>query len=422
MNNKKLLFIYAILNVIVVGILGYLWGVTGKLIGYAFASIEAWIGFTIICILILGLQRFARKKTKEFTISECFMTMCGALIPYFAIFIIFMGSSTGLSDECIINTCVQKIVHVKSYYTERTETTCTGSGKDEVCTSHQVCDVYHGPSWTLYTKTGHSLSITAVQYANIKNRFGTQERQTASMQIGQCRGDGRQFEVTWSGSEATRIPCSYMVTYINYVKATESIYKMKGQKPYVVSAYPEIQSTPYGKIGVTRVLGDNPPNLRWAVLVDSLLDQELTWLGPKRQCNILIYLTKHPQEFYGSIKEKWINGKKNDIVIIIGGEIQHPDWVRIMDWSETANFDINLRDNIMNNPAIVDPFKFVKIITSTIDSPTCGFTRRPMEEMRYLLSEIHLQWWAWALVLLFLMIIISPLVMYMFTNETREKE
>lgn len=420
MDNRKLLFIYAILNIIVVVILGYLWNVTGKLIGYSFASIEAWIGFAIICLIIFLLQRFSHRKGKEFTLIECFITMGGGLIPYFAIFTIFLGSTTGLSDECIINTCVQKIVHVKSYYTERTETTCTGSGKDEVCTSHQVCDVYHGPSWTLYTKTGYSLSISAAQYANIKNRFGTSEKQTASMQIGQCSGDGRQYEVIWSGNTATRIPCSYKVSYINYVKAVESIYKTKGQRPYKVCPYPEIQSTPYGDIGITRVMGDNPPNLKWAVTVDSLLDQELTWLGPKRQCNVLIYLTKHPQEFYGSLKEQWVNGKKNDIIIIIGGKIEHPEWVRVMDWAETANFEINLRDNIMDNPAIVDPFKFVKIITTTIDSPTCGFVRKPMEKSRYLLSEVHLQWWAWVLVFSLLIIIISPLVTFMFTNETTE--
>ncbi|MFA6255718.1 MAG: exosortase/archaeosortase family protein [Candidatus Absconditabacterales bacterium] len=420
MNNRKLLTVYAILNIIVVVVLGYLWNVTGKLMGYALTSVEAWFVFVIICLLIFGLQRLAHRKNGEFTLSECFMTMGGAFIPYFAIFIIFMGSSTGLTDKCIINTCVQKIVHIKSYYTERTEEHCTGSGKDEVCHTETYCDVYHGPSWSICTKTGHTISISSSQYKAIKERFGTSERQTASSQIGQCSGDGRQFEIAWSGTAATRIPCSYETSYINYVKATESIYKTESQQSFKVCPYPKIQDTQFGSIGITRVMGDNLFNLKWAVTVDSLLDQELTWLGDKRQCNIFVYLTKNPQSFYGSLKEKWINGKKNDIVIIIGGKIGNPDWVRVMNWSETSNFEINLRDNILNNSSLIDPFKFVKVVVSTIDSPTCGFERKPMEKFRYLLSEIHLQWWAWVLVFALLAIILTPLVMYMFTNETTE--
>jgi hypothetical protein len=182
--------------------------------------------------------------------------------------------------------------------------------------------------------------------------------------------------------------------YRNYIKAVpESILRpmpstLKAQFAGQIPTYP---LGIYDFYNLDRVIpvGVNIPNLReW----NRTLANKLKTLGPTYQANVVIVVTKiaDPNYFY-ALQDAWLNGKKNDIVVVIGAP-EFPakaQWVNIMALTKTDLFQVQLRDSLLDLDSLT-----VANVTDIIEKNVrANFKRRPMKEFQYLEAEIDPPTW-----------------------------
>lgn len=189
-------------------------------------------------------------------------------------------------------------------------------------------------------------------------------------------------------------PVAVTRMYKNYIKAVpETILRPRAEnlKEKFTGSIPEYPMNIYNFYNVDRVLpvGVSIPDLRdW----NKLLAQKLKVLGPKHQANIVIVVTKieDPNYFY-ALQDAWINGKKNDIVVVIGAPEfpKQAAWVNIMALTTTDLFQVQLRDALMEIPELT-----ATAVINVIDEQVrTNFQRKRMREFEYLDAQIDPPTW-----------------------------
>lgn len=188
--------------------------------------------------------------------------------------------------------------------------------------------------------------------------------------------------------------CAKTHSYTNYIKAVpESLFRpasatIKAQFAGMVPAYP---ISIYNFWHVDRVLPVkiNVPNLReWNIkLSDSLRE-----LGPAKQANAVIVLVNTPDPNYiYALQDSWLNGKKNDIIVVIGAT-QFPnkaDWVSVLALTDSEQFKIVLRDDLLALENLT-PDAVIGTMAKDIGKM---FKRKPMADFDYLDAEIDPPLW-----------------------------
>ena len=119
---------------------------------------------------------------------------------------------------------------------------------------------------------------------------------------------------------------------------------------------------------------------------DTMLSEILKTLGSSKEVNIVLVLSNKDLENSLKLQTKFLGGKKNDVVIVVGTK-NYPkiDWVNVFGWSKNEMLNVKLRDDIYRlgnlsantlSPVIVnDVNKF--------------YVRREMKDFEYLKDEIH---------------------------------
>ena len=182
--------------------------------------------------------------------------------------------------------------------------------------------------------------------------------------------------------------------YKNYIKAVpESIMRPAASdlKEKYAGSIPSYPLNVYSFYSLDRVLpvGVSIPDLReW----NKLLAEKLKVLGPRHEANIVIVVTKFddPNYFY-ALQDAWINGKKNDIVVVIGAPEfpKKASWVNVMSLATTELFSVQLRDALSELPELT-----AASVIGTLDKQVrTNFMRRSMEEWAYLDAEIDPPTW-----------------------------
>ena len=109
-------------------------------------------------------------------------------------------------------------------------------------------------------------------------------------------------------------------------------------------------------------------------------------LGARKQVNIiLVFVNSEDSSYIHALEEKWLGGKKNDLVLIVGAT-QYPkiDWVRIMSWSRSEDLKVELRDGMMNLNTLDKRDEVLTLIEQQVDQK---FVRTPMAQFEYLLAS-----------------------------------
>ena len=342
----------------------------------------------------------------EFTWSELPIQLLVGTIATVGCFGAFLFWSSGLYDTEVWNGKATKAIYEEEWteLVHYTEEVCTGSGKNQTCTTvARTREDYHPPEWTIKSTSG-TVSIKNSQYRNTVNFWGN-ERQTDDGHIGQISyGDGRTFQTKWNGKADTVIPTAIEHPYVNYLKASKSIQKRSGtSSPYakLLLSYPGVHSGKYGSIELNRVLSAGlkiPAN--WKSTVDRNLDLALASLGAQKQVNILVYVVNSSdRSFLHALEEHWILGKKNDVVVLIGAtEFPKVNWAGVMIFNGNQSLVVKLRDAIEEQKDLSDPTKFSQMVVKHVQSE---FKRVPMKELEYLLHDIEIPWWS--ILLIFIM-------------------
>jgi hypothetical protein len=294
----------------------------------------------------------------------------------------YAGKGGKTADTEIWNGEVVSKARVQGSYVESyqchcyTYTTSSGSGKNRTTTSHTHCDTcyrdHYTVNWGCDTNIGH---------------FGIESLDETSSSVYNTPDPGR-YTIIQKGD-----PVSKTHDYTNFIKAVpETLFRpaqasLKAQYMGKIPAYP---INIYDIYHVDRVLAVDVPitNLReW----NDKLSNALKTLGPAKQANAVIVFTKYGPDYFYALQDAWLNGKKNDIVVVIGASRfpGHADWVKIMALTQDQIFQVKLRDDIMDI-GILTPDAVIGALQKDVMS---DFKRKHMADFKYLDAEIDPPAW-----------------------------
>ncbi len=382
------------------GIYDKLWIIVG-------ANAPAYVGF----VVSIAYAIYCWKRNPEaFTLIEIPIQIAVSAIAIVLIYPLFYYETANVDDVEIWDGHVVNAVYAEGW-TERVHRTCSRKVGKSTVTYDCSYNVYHPPVWTGHTNNGsvEDFGIGSGTYAAYVGRFGNQD-QTGSGHPGQISfGDGRTFQTNYNEKDPdSLVPSAQEHAYVNYVKGAQLSLHRKGLGNEVgfekfFAPYPSVQSGTYGPIEFNHVvaMGAAVPSA-WAQIVDQALDRSLAYLGRTRQVNVLVYVVgSDKRAFKDALDAKWANGKKNDVVVLVGAPA-FPEiaWADVSAWTETDLFHVSLRDRVSEMKTLDDPDAFAAAIVDQILLPAGkgGYDRKPMEEYEYLASEIELPLWAHAFV------------------------
>jgi hypothetical protein len=106
-------------------------------------------------------------------------------------------------------------------------------------------------------------------------------------------------------------------------------------------------------------------------------------LGPTKQVNIiLLFVPNVDTDYMQALKEKWIGGKKNDVIVVVSSQDGHTiKWADVMSWTSNGDLQPMLRGQIQDIGSLDQRDAIVKAIR---DDVTSKFTRMHMKDFKYL--------------------------------------
>lgn len=294
--------------------------------------------------------------------------------PLVVIGIIYAGGSyTAMQDELVINGQVTS--------KERDEVSCSHSYK---CHCRQVPYTYRDSKGKTHHSTkekcdtcyDHPYDVDWLVHSNIDD----------TSRISRIDRQGINEPPRWTAVNVGD-PYSKTQSYSNYVKASpNSIFNLGKYKNGELNLVPEYPIDIYDYYKINRVLAVSAsiPNLpEW----NNKLSEVNKVLGPKKQANVVVVFTSKPLDFAYTIRDKWLGGKKNDILLVIGTKAYPKvDWVQSFSWTKHAMVDIKLRNDISDLGTLENVDYIMKIIN---DDVTAHYVRKPMKEFEYLKNAIE---------------------------------
>ena len=262
--------------------------------------------------------------------------------------------------------------------------TCNGSGQNQSCTT--TCDTCYEDHYTVDWKA----------YSNVGN-FTIKSLDSTSQSVYLSRDPA--FYTGIRVGEA----CATKHSYTNYIKAVpESLIRpasaeLKERFQHMIPNYP---SNLYDLWKVDRVIPVGGIRIPDLFIWNEKLSVMLKTLGPKKQANVVVVMAKTSDPNYAyALQDAWLNGKKNDVVVVIGA----PDfpnkaaWVSVLALTKNELFKIKLRDDLME----LDELQVDQVLGVIFKNTMELHERKPMSDFKYLDAEIDPpDWVLWLMVLL----------------------
>lgn len=195
-------------------------------------------------------------------------------------------------------------------------------------------------------------------------------------------------------------PVSLTESYINYLKASEhSLFNDSKLLNKYQDRVPDYPAKVYDYHYVDRVLLDKvdlPEATKWNRALANMVKE----LGEKYQVNtIIIFTSVLEQDYYNAVRQKWLGGKKNDVILIVGTpDFPNISWVRVLSWTDNELFKVELQDDVYDLKTITTP---EPIMAQMHDHITKNFVRKSMKDFEYLKDEVspEPQWYVIAILL-----------------------
>lgn len=344
--------------------------------------------------LVVALLFFVILKTISVKELLCIVAVeaCIALIASFICY------HVATEDVQILNSTVaskqQVQVNCEHSYSCNCHEECSGYGKNKSCYQH--CDTCyehtHDWDWRVSTAVGNYFNIERI------DRQGNREppRYTSTL-IG----------------EPTVTPESYT----NYIKASpDSLFLSTGQvDEKKLATVPEYPSAIYDYWHLQRLVrvGVGLPNAEvytWNSQLEALNGR----IGSKKQVNAIVVLAQNkPPEWFYSLRQKWLGGKKNDVVLVIGVDSEmKPLWANTMSWENNQLFQVKLIDAV-SHQSIVDS----QTTLNNLEQNILQFhQRKPMADFKYLEASITPTLTGWIVTMLIEALVLAGLL-YLFNQD-----
>src|SRR5581483_10351865 len=237
------------------------------------------------------------------------------------------------------------------------------------------------------------------------------ERMTISRVDRQGLSKPRRWEDVVVGEPAT-------VThgFTNYIKGSpDTLFRHQGLVEKYEKDIPSYPGEVYDYYRVRRLVSQValPDSEAW----NKDLAEVNADLGPTKQADVaVVVLSQKPREFYSALEEKWIGGKKNDVVLVIdldsNGVI---DWVEVMAWTDNKIFQVELRDEVygsgvqhLNRESIIKSIKFYV---------QRDYVRKHMKDFEYLKGLIRPTTGQWIFAMLLGLIVSVGLGVYFYNED-----
>lgn len=246
---------------------------------------------------------------------------------------------------------------------------CSGSGKSQSCSTH--CDTCYlhsrDTTWNAVTSNGETA------YSDGCNSPGSPP-------------PARYLAITVG--EPTAIEHGY----VNYIKGNpDSIMKRQGAAAKYAGRLPDYPRV-YDLYRANRFIGVGTA-FRDPAGLNRRLSELNARQGGAKQANITVVVVREPDQSYlEGLREAWIGGKKNDVIVVIGlsSDANAADgaaiaWAGVLSWTKAEDLKIVIRDDLMALGRF-DGDAVLGIIDRNVSEK---FVRRPMSDFEYLKSTIE---------------------------------
>lgn len=347
--------------------------------------------FSLLLVpLLIALGAFLLGK-KKVTHREFLIQVAISVVLAFGS--VAICKNAGMSDINIHNGQIvakkRQKVHCRHSYECNCNTVCSGSGSHRSC--NRVCQTcYEHPydvDWRVYTNINESFLIDTIDRQGLK-----EPPRWTQVKIGE--------------------PYSSVHSYHNYIKASpETLFRndYKDNK-YPLPNYP---SNIYDYHRLNRFITQGI-KLRHIGLLNKKLSKINSIIGPKKEANFIIVLTKDmPEDYFYYLKSNWIGAKKNDIVLVMSTDGKSIQWADVMAWTQTQDVQVQLKDLFLGKPitsinALLD--KSQQVIIEF-------YNRKPMEDFKYLTNSFHLSLTQWIVCFIINLLISIGITVYCWKND-----
>lgn len=333
--------------------------------------------FFLLCIPAIVIPLVMKYKFQS-TITGKELALNLVVVVAIVAVTVYAGSYTGMGDVELINGQVtgkeQEKVSCSHSYSCNCRTVYSGSGKNR--TSSTKCDTCyehrHDFDWNVYTTVG-------------------------KFEIDRIDRQGKDMPPRWQIVAAGQ-PVAKSHYYVNYVRgAKDSLFHTLAEETKYqnsIPAYPQVYDYHYANRVIP--VGLNIPNINeW----NGRLANALKVLGPEKQANVTIIISKESSPMYAkALKNSWLGGKKNDVTVVIGAP-NYPEiaWVDVFSWSKQDIVNVSLRNDLVELKT-ADAEGVIATITRNVLK---HYVRKPMAEFEYLKDNIDPPTWVIILATLF---------------------
>ena len=369
----------------------------------------------MLVYIVIGLVSIVATICVGLMLSKRFDIVLYAII---STFIVIVASGGWLYSQSIIgadNELLNGLVTDKFQVTRNCQTGWN-SFEDPFCTEYETREVYDGQSCSGSGKDRVCTSKYHTEYRYLfaweRKWYVKSDSLNYTWSIRRVDRSGAATPPLW---QATNIgdPASIYHEYQNWVKATSnSLFHNDAQyeEKYkaVIPPYPLRLINGWTAVRIVPI----------GVKIDNLTDwntklgKSLGILGPKKQMNAIVVIadsTKYPVELSYAVRRVWQGFKKNDAVIFIGIDQQNNVvWSNVMSWSKNSQFDVEMRNKILEQQT----FNFDAMLTSLDQIGMQYYQRRSMKEFEYLKDDVPFDWFILGMTILGEILIISGYVYY----------
>ncbi len=322
----------------------------------------------LICLPLIALLYFLHRNFSEnFTFNEFLLATVATILLIIAGYFIALHGQT--ADVQILSGKVtgkeKDRVHCRHSYQCNCHSYCSGSGSNRSC--QQVCQICylhsHDFDWNVLTTL-------------------------ETIRIDTLDSQGLEMPPRWESVEIGE-PVSKTDSYTNWLKAApESVFRTETpiDPEHPMPQYPD---TIFDYYKINRVVLDEieiPQEL--LIKLNQEVSLQLRDVAAAKQVNLVIVITSRAATFANQLKAAWLNGRKNDLVVVIGSTKDQPlaiQWVESFGWSSNNLALISTRDDIRDHGTI-DP----TIISIAISNINKYWSRTPMSQYEYLKDEVEL--------------------------------
>ena len=312
----------------------------------------------------------------------------------FAVFGLTLSYCGATADEELLNGSVKSkskeyVSCSHSYECNCTNhTTCSGTGSSRHCSTTRICQTcyehFNDWDWVVQTTVG-TLNIDRI------DRQGSKEPpRWTKVVIGE--------------------PATLPHSYTNYIKAApSSVLTNQQEYRFTLPKYPKV----YDYYRANHLILDGVVPADYA-RSNAILNDLNSRLGSKKQINILYVITKAAsQDYMYALRAKWIGGKKNDFIVVLGVPDQKTiQWAGVITWSEVELLKVKVRDSAAGKP--ID--SLASIILTHGEMIEEEFHRKPMADYEYLKYQYAPSTTSVVLIVL-ISIVISVLLSIFFINN-----